>query len=1306
VSGPTNGNLTLNSNGGFSYTPTSNFSGVASFTYLAKDSVSNSTPATVTIDVLPAGNLFYDNFTRATNADPLAPWVVGLGKWSIGGGVLQGTASGENDYSEAYIGGNWTDYSVQGRVRLPAGSWAGGLSGRLNPLTGAKYTLNIYPENSPLGPAPCVRLIKFHSWRKWSSTWTPMALVSLPSVGTNWNMLKLTFKGNQIVVYFNGTQVVNMTDDDVDGLPAYLSGGIGAHMYMDSAFVANFDDITVLPLISDDSYNAVENQTLVVPASGVLSNDTQGLVTNLTAAVVTGPTHGTLNLSTNGGFSYLPATNFLGMDSFTYQANAGQTNLGTATVVITVSSTNHAPVLPAQPNQVVSALATLVVTNTASDVDFPAQTLTYQLISPPSGASIDANGIITWAPSGAQIGPYTITTVVTDSGTPPLSATNSFAVTVNGTAIVAVDSTTLIAEACLPTNNAVDPGETVTVVFALKNTGLGNTTNLVATLLATNGVISPTGPQTYGVLVAGGAAVSQPFTFAANGVCGSNISAILQLQDGSLNLGTASVLLPLGASTTVFTQNFDAVTAPALPSGWTTSASGYQSNWVTQTSVRDTPPNAVYSNDGTNVGINALVSPPIALPLGQARLSFRHSYAFEADTTQPTNGWDGGVLEIQISTNAFTDITNNGGSWVANGYNRKIDTLYESPLSNRWAWSGTSGGFVTTTVSLPPASAGQTIQLRWRAGTDNGNGDGGWWVDSVSITAPTCCSSSPPVLPEQTNQTIAELANLTVTNTATSLGTPANPLTYLLVNPPAGAAINTNGVITWAPSQTQSPGTNTITTAAINSGVPSLSATNTFTVVVQEVNVPPVLPVIASQTINELTLLTATNTASEADIHATLGYELVNPPVGAAIDASGIITWTPSQIQSPGTNTITTVVTNTDPHDLINPHLSATNSFTVVVREVNVAPVLPVIAKQTINELTLLTVTNTASEADIHATLGYELVNPPVGAAIDVSGIITWTPSQTQSPGTNTITSVVTNTDPYDLINSHLSATNSFTVVVREVNVAPILQVIADQTLNELTLLTVTNTASEADIHATLGYELVNPPVGAAIDASGIITWTPSQTQSSSTNTIITVVTNTDPYDLINPHLSATNSFTVVVREVNVAPILQVIADQTVNELALLTVTNTASEADIHATLGYMLVNPPAGAAIDASGIITWTPSQTQSPSTNTITTLVTNTDPYDLINPHLSATNSFTVFVQAPPQLLIESITLSADTATLKWGVIVGQNYRLQYRDSILGTNWNDLAPDVTATGIEATVTAPITGSTQRFYRVFLVPK
>src|SRR2546425_11472072 len=77
-------------------------------------------------------------------------------------------------------------------------------------------------------------------------------------------------------------------------------------------------------------------------------------------------------------------------------------------------------------------LSGLPVPSTATDVDLPANLLTYQLVSPPAGASIDANGVITWTPGEAQ-GPSTntFTTIVTDNGSPPLSATNTFTVTVN-----------------------------------------------------------------------------------------------------------------------------------------------------------------------------------------------------------------------------------------------------------------------------------------------------------------------------------------------------------------------------------------------------------------------------------------------------------------------------------------------------------------------------------------------------------------------------------------------------------------------------------------------------------------------------------------------------------------------------------------------------------------------------------------------------------------------------------------------------------------------------------------------------------
>ena len=85
------------------------------------------------------------------------------------------------------------------------------------------------------------------------------------------------------------------------------------------------------------------------------------------------------------------------------------------------------------------------------------------------------------------------------------------------------------------------------------------------------------------------------------------------------------------------------------------------------------------------------------------------------------------------------------------------------------------------------------------------------------------------MLPSQSNVTVTELTVLTVTNTAIDNDIPLLPLTYALVNPPAGAVISSNGVITWTPSQAQAPGSDAITTM-VSDG--SLRATNNFTVTV------------------------------------------------------------------------------------------------------------------------------------------------------------------------------------------------------------------------------------------------------------------------------------------------------------------------------------------------------------------------------------------------------------------------------------------------------------------------------------------
>jgi hypothetical protein len=1014
---PAHGTLSLNANGGFSYTPDPNYSGTDTFVYRDFDGLTNSNPATVNISVRPAGVLFSDGFTRATEPGFLAPWIPQSGNWTVTAGALVAGANPLDGYASVYVGDNWRDYVVRGRIRFDVGAFGGGVGGRLNTANGARYSAWIYPEDS-LGGSNVLKLIKFQNWTSFGyggSAGAVMGEVSLPAVGTNWHNLAVAFQGQQIGVYFDGNRLLSAIDVEAQ---TYSSGGISFDLWTDATpYIMSVDDVVVSHLAVDDSYVMDQGTTLTVAAPGLLGNDTAIFGTSLTAVVVSGPTNGTLQLSADGGFTFTPATNFTGADSFTYRADDSPADLGVASVMI---------------------------------------------------------------------------------------------------------------------------------------------------------IVNPAGP-----------------------------------------------------SRRVFFEGFDQVGAPGLPIGWTTTASGAQSPWLTQAAFSDSAPNVAFSSDADSIGLNELVSPSISLPAGQAQLTFRSSYNLESGSG--TSALDGGVLELKIGGGEFRDILDAGGTFLSGGYGSIITTQSGNPLAGRQAWSGNSGGFVTTTVNLPDAAAGQTIQLRWRCGSDQSNGSTGWSIDTVAISNCTCscCWNTAPTLPVQTDRTVIEMATLSVTNTATDGDLPPNLLTYSFLTAPTNAIISSEGIISWTPDEAQGPSTNVFTTVVSDGGLPPLRATNSFTVVVLEVNSPPILPAQADRTIAELTTLIVTNSGSDLDLPPnTLTYSLINPPAGASIDNNGVITWSPNEAQGPSVNTFQTVVTDNGV-----PPLSATNSFTVVVTEVNIAPVLPPQSDRTISELTTLVLTNRASDADLPLnTLSYTL-NGPVGATINSDGTIIWTPTEAQGPSTNRFETIVS-----DNALPPLSATNVFIVVVTEVNSSPVLPPQTDLTIAELTALRITNTASDTDIPANnLSYSLEGP-AGATINPQGIIIWTPSEAQGPSTNHFVTIATDDGV-----PPLSATNSFTVVVTEVNSAPVLPVQADRTMDELTTMIVTNTGSDADIPAnTLSYALLNPPLGATIDTNGVITWTPSEAQGPSTNTLVTVVTDNGA-----PPLSTTNSFVVVVlevNSPPVLPVQA--------------------------------------------------------------------
>jgi hypothetical protein len=272
---------------------------------------------------------------------------------------------------------------------------------------------------------------------------------------------------------------------------------------------------------------------------------------------------------------------------------------------------------------------------------------------------------------------------------------------------------------------------------------------------------------------------------------------------------------------------------------------------------------------------------------------------------------------------------------------------------------------------------------------------------------------------------------------------------------------------------------------------------------------------------------------------------------------------------------------------------------------------------------------NNPGRADIHASFslakGGEAIGlfAPDGAVIDAVGFGAQTTdvSQGRFPDGTASIYFMTNTTP--------RSAN----VIPAPNTAPTLGLLADQTLNEGSLLIVQCVASDTNLPPqTLTFSLDSgAPPGTAIHATnGLFTWTPSEAQGPGVYPVTIRVTDDG-----SPSLSATQAITITVNEVNNAPVLAPLVSRTVHENNLLLVTNSASDPDsIPQALTFSFEpGAPTGMSIDAaSGLIQWTPNEAQGPGTYAVGVRVTDDG-----DPPQSDTQTLTVFVvevNTPPDL------------------------------------------------------------------------
>lgn len=330
---------------------------------------------------------------------------------------------------------------------------------------------------------------------------------------------------------------------------------------------------------------------------------------------------------------------------------------------------------------------------------------------------------------------------------------------------------TLVAESCGSGNAAIDPFETVTINLALRNVGTAPTTNVVATLQATGGVTAPSAAQSYGALAAGGAPVTNAFSFTASGDCGGTVTATVSLVDGSTDLGTVAYTFTLGGTltTTLTNSNAAAIT-------------------ITDNAVASPYPSSI-----TMSGLGGNVTKVVVSLFG-----FTHTYPEDVDVVLVGPG--GKAVALMGAVGSSNSVT---------GLNFTFDDSAASQLGTTLS-SGTwqpSGSVASMTTPGPTGSIGAALSDfigsspngTWSlyvldaAAGDTGSLSGGWRL-AVTAGTPLCCASNvPPVFVPIDDPTVVVGQTLNLAVTATD-PVDNDPITLTASNlPPSSVFGSTNG---------------------------------------------------------------------------------------------------------------------------------------------------------------------------------------------------------------------------------------------------------------------------------------------------------------------------------------------------------------------------------------------------------------------------------------------------------------------------------------------------------------------------------
>jgi large repetitive protein len=891
------------------------------------------------------------------------------------------------------------------------------------------------------------------------------------------------------------------------------------------------------PTAVNDTATTAEDAPVTI---SVLANDTDPDGDPLTVFAATAA-NGTVVINGDGTITYTPKANFNGTDTITYQISDGQGGTSVATVTVTVTPVNDAPVTSglSPQNNVDGAVVSVPTAANFSDID--GDTLTYSASGLPAGLSINTttgviSGTIDKAASQPNGGVYTVTVTASDGKGGTVNATFAWNVTnpgpvaTNDTASTNEDTPVTVA---VLTNDSDPDGDTLTVSTASAANGTV-VINANGTITYTpNANFNGTDTITYTISDGNGGTAQATVTVTVAPVNDApTVVAPLPAQndaDGSVvSFPTAGNFIDLDGDALTFT-------ASGLPAGLSINAAGVVSGTVDR--------NASQVNGG-------VYTVTVTASDGKGG-TVSTTFTYTVTNPGPT------AVNDTATTNEDTPVT---VSVLTNDTDPDGDPLTVTTAS---AANGTvvinANGTITYT---PNKDFNGTDTITYTISDGNGG------TSQATVTVTVAPVNDPPVAKPDT-ATTNEDTPVTVAVLSNDTDIDGNPLTVTTASAPNGTVvINPNGTITYTPNANFN-GTDTIT-YTISDGAGGF-ATTTVTVVVAPVNDAPVA-VNDTATTNEDTPLKISPLLNDSDVDGDpLTITAASSPNGkVTVNPDGTITYVPNPNFN-GTDVITYTISD-------GKGGTSTATITVTVAPVNDPPVAVNDTAST-NEDTPVIVPVLANDTDLD---GNPLTVTAATAAngtvvINPDGTVTYTP-KANFFGVDTITYTISD-------GQGGSSTATVTVTVASVNDVPVAGN-DTATTPEDAPVTIPVLANDTDADGDpLVVTAASAPNGTVvINPDGTVTYKPNP-NFNGTDTITYTISD-------GRGGTTTATVTVTVTPVNDAPVAANDVAAT-NEDTPVRISPIANDTDIDGNpLTITAANAPNGTVvINPDGTITYTPN-------------------------------------------------------------------------------------------------------------------